>query len=182
MDTKHCGGCNQDLPVTDFFPKGKGPTGTVYRTRLCRDCHNAKRRADPRERERYNQWREDNAEWWAEYMRKWRAENPGYDTRHLYATGKLRLQIEGECVYCGEPAVEIDHFIPKALGGSDALSNLVPACRSCNASKNATHPSEWNPSKPLWRIFSDSGKVRGSLQPRDNPRQAGASHAAATTE
>jgi hypothetical protein len=29
----------------------------------------------------------------------------------------------------------IDHLVPPAHGGSDLLSNLVPACRPCNAAK-----------------------------------------------
>ena len=32
---------------------------------------------------------------------------------------------------------EVDHIIPKARGGSDAMSNLAPACISCNRSKQA---------------------------------------------
>jgi len=45
------------------------------------------------------------------------------------------------CFYCGkkppEVELEIDHIIPKAKGGSNELSNLVPACRECNRGKSA---------------------------------------------
>ena len=41
------------------------------------------------------------------------------------------------CWMCGDPGQEIDHVIPLALGGPHCLSNLRPACRSCNASKGA---------------------------------------------
>ena len=58
---------------------------------------------------------------------------------------------------------DLKHCIPKVLGGGDNLANLVPACRSCNASKNAAHPRNWDPSKPLWKTFSDCGKIPGSL-------------------
>src|SRR5690606_31283384 len=52
-----------------------------------------------------------------------------------------------KCVYCGgmEPE-DVDHFIPVARGGSNELSNLVPACRGCNrgvGGKFARDPWEW---------------------------------------
>jgi len=41
------------------------------------------------------------------------------------------------CRYCGRPATTADHVIPKAKGGTDEMSNLVAACRSCNSGKGA---------------------------------------------
>ena len=45
--------------------------------------------------------------------------------------------VDPSCVYCGDPAVEIDHVVPVVKGGTHELSNLVPACRPCNRSKGA---------------------------------------------
>lgn len=43
------------------------------------------------------------------------------------------------CRYCGraapEVALEVDHLVPVAKGGSDLLSNLGPACFDCNRGK-----------------------------------------------
>ncbi len=41
------------------------------------------------------------------------------------------------CVYClsSNGPFEIDHVHPVSLGGTNILSNLVLACRSCNRSK-----------------------------------------------
>ena len=48
------------------------------------------------------------------------------------------------CRYCGATAPDapmtIDHVIPVALGGSDDPSNLVTACRDCNAGKTSSSP------------------------------------------
>jgi 5-methylcytosine-specific restriction endonuclease McrA len=41
------------------------------------------------------------------------------------------------CYMCGGPFEHVDHFIPLALGGPHCLSNLRPACGSCNSSKGA---------------------------------------------
>lgn len=47
----------------------------------------------------------------------------------------------GSCVYCGfdenflGAKHEIDHFVPVSRGGTNAHSNLVAACKSCNREK-----------------------------------------------
>lgn len=42
---------------------------------------------------------------------------------------------EGSCIYCGEPASQIDHVIPVKDGGPTITSNGVCACRRCNGKK-----------------------------------------------
>jgi hypothetical protein len=37
----------------------------------------------------------------------------------------------------------MDHVIPWAQGGADRLTNLVPACGSCNNRKNDKTPVDW---------------------------------------
>jgi hypothetical protein len=48
------------------------------------------------------------------------------------------------CRYCGASAPDatltVDHVTPVALGGADDPSNLVAACRDCNAGKASTSP------------------------------------------
>ena len=48
------------------------------------------------------------------------------------------------CRYCGQSAPDVkltvDHVMPKALGGTDAPSNLVAACVDCNAGKASSAP------------------------------------------
>lgn len=39
------------------------------------------------------------------------------------------------CAYCHQEADTVDHIVPKAAGGTDALGNLVAACRRCNGRK-----------------------------------------------
>lgn len=58
----------------------------------------------------------------------------GYQVRE-YLLEKFNRQ----CVYCGAKNVplEIEHVHPKALGGSDRVSNLTLACRPCNKKKDA---------------------------------------------
>lgn len=50
------------------------------------------------------------------------------------------------CRYCGATAPDavltVDHVVPTALGGSDDPTNLVAACKDCNAGKSSTSPTD----------------------------------------
>lgn len=47
--------------------------------------------------------------------------------------------ITGKCLYCGQPASTVDHYVPLILGGLHVKSNLVPACNQCNSEKSDIH-------------------------------------------
>ena len=48
------------------------------------------------------------------------------------------------CFYCGGTEdLTIDHKTPLSRGGSNELTNLVPACRSCNRNKGTKTAEEW---------------------------------------
>ena len=60
-----------------------------------------------------------------------------------YVSGTLRYEIlkraKFRCELCGssaeDRALEVDHIVPRNVGGSDDLSNLQALCFSCNAMK-----------------------------------------------
>lgn len=47
----------------------------------------------------------------------------------------------GRCAYCGREIeykdMQVDHLIPQRNGGTDAIDNLMPSCRTCNHYKRA---------------------------------------------
>ena len=48
----------------------------------------------------------------------------------------LVLQFDGRCAYCGERVpLQADHRIPLSRAGTNFISNILPACRSCNCRK-----------------------------------------------
>jgi 5-methylcytosine-specific restriction endonuclease McrA len=51
----------------------------------------------------------------------------------------------GGCAYCGETdtAMQKDCVQPLSRGGRYTLMNVVPACRSCNASKGNEEVTHW---------------------------------------
>ncbi|CUR56789.1 HNH nuclease [metagenome] len=57
----------------------------------------------------------------------------------------------GGCAYCGSPTGpwEKDCLLPISRGGRYTLTNVVPACRSCNASKCNNEVTTWMRRKKL---------------------------------
>jgi hypothetical protein len=54
------------------------------------------------------------------------------------------------CVFCGRPAAEVDHVIPRVRGGNNSLRNAQPLCRSCNASKGSKNfPKNYSTTKKV---------------------------------
>lgn len=49
-------------------------------------------------------------------------------------------KMDGHCAYCGREIslreMQADHITPIRKGGADSLSNMFPACRSCNHYKS----------------------------------------------
>jgi 5-methylcytosine-specific restriction endonuclease McrA len=104
-----------------------------------------------KERESIRRWQAANRDKVLKATRKWHANNPerlrDYNqlrrARKSSASGvpftsdqlSARLSMFPGCWMCGADADTVDHVIPLALGGWHCLSNLRPACNSCNASK-----------------------------------------------
>ncbi len=114
----------------------------------------------------HKKWREGNPEKIRENERKWRKENPeknsvkckNYKARKKGAEGSHTLkewldkkkEYNHRCVYCGihEDALKKkykdkrwhklteDHVIPLSKSGSNYISNILPACISCNDKKS----------------------------------------------
>jgi 5-methylcytosine-specific restriction endonuclease McrA len=96
-------------------------------------------------------WEANNPEKVKQIKRKWEQANP--DSRrnklHRYraraAANEVFVLIPKElakiyaspCFFCGATfGIEADHIIARARGGRHSIGNLMPLCRSCNASKS----------------------------------------------
>ena len=56
----------------------------------------------------------------------------------------------GRCWYCGKEMnpfrdFSTDHIVARCVGGGQGYDNLVPACRTCNASKNNRSLEQFRP-------------------------------------
>lgn len=93
-------------------------------------------------------WRKANPEKWTAIHARWVAHKKGAsvnDFTHEQWVEILEV-FDHRCAYCpsqcslcktGTHELTQDHVWPLSKGGPHTASNIVPACRSCNASKNA---------------------------------------------
>ena len=84
-------------------------------------------------------------------------------TLYQYEVREYVLEKWGrKCAYCSAENVplEIEHIEPKSKGGSNRVSNLTLACRSCNEKKGNQEIQEFLAKKPdlLARILSQAKK------------------------
>lgn len=78
------------------------------------------------------------------------------------------------CQYCGSPAENIDHVVPRSRGGTHTWDNVVAACRPCNARKEDRLLSEIGhmrlrrlpaaPSGRIWMLLAMGG-LRAEWEP-----------------
>lgn len=76
-----------------------------------------------------------------EYASRWHAlrMNAGGSGFTAEQWSDLQKDYNHLCAYCnqGKP-LEIDHVVPLSKGGKHDICNIVPVCRSCNASKHSS--------------------------------------------
>jgi 5-methylcytosine-specific restriction endonuclease McrA len=77
----------------------------------------------------------------------------------------------GACAYCGSTCVALqrDCVLPISRGGRYTLTNVVPACPSCNASKCNQEVTTWLRRKGLDEAAFLSGHIRilSALTPQE---------------
>jgi HNH endonuclease len=100
----------------------------------------------------------------AQNTQRWRKRHPEYRLVHAdserirrfkkrasrsldYTPKQIRTrfsEFDNCCAYCNSVKnLTVDHFIAIAADGSDCLGNIIPACFSCNSSKQHSDPLQW---------------------------------------
>lgn len=86
------------------------------------------------------------------------------------------------CQYCGRPAENIDHVMPRSRGGAHIWENVVASCRPCNSRKENRTPAEagmklstvpYAPRERSWSILA-IGNVRPEWLPYLGDRRVSA--------
>lgn len=121
--------------------------------RLYRERHPDRRRVS--KRRWYEQHREmERAAYRRRYARDKAPHKAKEAKRRAAVTGavvtardwrRLVARYRNRCAYCGRARpLEQDHVIPLSRGGRHSIGNLLPACASCNRSKQALLLVEWS--------------------------------------
>ena len=123
-----------------------------------RERNRAKYDEDPAAVNRYNrEWRKRNPEKARLYLRvsnhkRRAAAGSAHWTRDEWLA--LLERYGGRCHYCGaDGRMDADHRIPLSRGGSNTIENIVPACKSCNCSKNDRTEEEF------WQYLAERERV-----------------------
>jgi 5-methylcytosine-specific restriction endonuclease McrA len=92
----------------------------------------------------------------------------------------IKLYFDNSCAYCGmteekhlEKFNEIlhqEHFIALSNGGEYTCNNIIPACRSCNSSKNNKDFFEWYPKQEFYSSEREE-KIMKFLNYKSNDMQ-----------
>jgi 5-methylcytosine-specific restriction endonuclease McrA len=96
------------------------------------------------------------AAYFAQYRKEHRDVRQGVDARrHAREIGVVGSFTTAEwvwllqkwnwvCAYCGEPgALQPEHRVPLARGGSNAIDNILPSCARCNQRKHSLTETEF---------------------------------------
>ena len=75
----------------------------------------------------------------------YRARARAADGRFTSAEWRALVDIyDGWCAYRGEAGpLQVDHRIPLSRGGTNAIDNVLPACRTCNTQKGQMTETEF---------------------------------------
>ena len=171
MSEKRCPSCELVLPLSSFSRHLHTSDGLTY---SCTSCINARRRANYAAKHAQRlatkrRWEAANRERSTAQHRQRRLIRPLDREKRILAHQRRRARIAlapvnnltraewlaikqafgYRCAYCGKKLqrLTMDHITPLSEGGSHTLHNVVPACGSCNYSKQAGPPL--SPVQPL---------------------------------
>jgi 5-methylcytosine-specific restriction endonuclease McrA len=94
-------------------------------------------------------------------------------TRAALSRRGVFMRDDHTCQYCGAPAENVDHVIPRARGGQHVWENVVAACRRCNSRKEDRLPHEAGfrlkrepraPKETLWIVVA-LGRIEPDWEP-----------------
>ncbi|WP_177235851.1 HNH endonuclease [Arthrobacter sp. ov118] len=94
--------------------------------------------------------------------------NPGYEQFTAADWFAVLVAADFRCTYCEDRTydMQMDHVIPLSKGGPHCLSNVTPACGSCNQSKRDSTVEDWRAARrerKARNVGASSSQREGSL-------------------
>jgi 5-methylcytosine-specific restriction endonuclease McrA len=108
------------------------------------DKQSSYRKSNPEKvKEQFDAWRANSPEVVKANSKKRKARMRGAGIKKI-TPKEIKNLLAQKCFYCQQnDATQIDHVVPVARGGTHSIGNLLPACTSCNSSKNKWFITEW---------------------------------------
>ena len=140
---KVCTFCGEEKLIGDFPKNGVDAEGNYKYRDDCKTCYNIRRRE--------NRTKKKHSDFIGGQKRRGE-ENPEYTHQEWK---EALIFFRGECAYCGGTPrkgqrLTRDHLEPVSEGGRTIQSNIVPACQSCNSSKEAEDFKDWFMKQPFF--------------------------------
>lgn len=83
----------------------------------------------------------------------------------------IKERFNQKCAYClKDKSLTIDHFVPISKNGEFTVTNVLPACLSCNSSKGARDFFKWYPEQEFY-CEKQEGKISKHLNIQNNKQQ-----------
>lgn len=190
---KICSKCAKELPLTIeyFYSRGDGSSDDGFRGQ-CMDC--CRKRGKEyygenldvvlkrgrthyktnivNERIRGKKYRQAHITEGRMHTSSYRAKKKGLPhTLTAQQWRGIKQYFDNKCCYCGEELpLEQEHFIALTKNGEFALTNIVCACRPCNASKSDNSFSSWYPKRDSYTPERES-KILKFLGYKNNKQQ-----------
>ena len=135
-----CSACGEEKPQTDFPKNGKDKDGNTRYRPDCKVCYSATRKI---KKHRINK-----------FISATKHRTGEVDTYTVKDWRAALIHFKGCCAYCGEKPRRFtkDHIHPVSKGGTTVRSNIVPACSSCNYSKNNSDLCSWFPRQRFYSV------------------------------
>ena len=135
LNKKICSKCNKELDIYSFRERTNGGFYSVCK--ICENKYNKEYRGT--HRDVYTKCHVAT-----EQRRRKYAQNVISDLT-TKEWDNIQTYFDFKCAYCGKGSVQLtqDHVIPLSKGGNYTKSNIIPACRTCNAKKNNKLIDEW---------------------------------------
>ena len=143
METRVCNRCGQEKLITEFHKNGVDKETGAQRYRLdCKVCYRAHRIANKKSFTKF-----------ANNTKHRTGETEDVITFEQWKA--CLVHFNGRCAYCGGEQTRKkhhtkEHVVPVAKSGTSSVGNIVPACKSCNSSKQDNDMETWFRKQPFF--------------------------------
>lgn len=149
IDVKECSHCKVSKPYNNehFYKDSSSKTGLESRCKECKRKKNNeyKRNNKDKIRQIHSVYKKNNRDRFNVYDQKRRSRKKKLAASFTHKDWQSVLDtFDHSCAYCGSTEeIQQEHYIPVSANGTYTKDNIIPACATCNQSKNDRNINDW---------------------------------------